>query len=139
MDQRTSALSQPRRAGWQWPVIGLLTGVAAALLVVLGASAWAQEAPLAPIDQRGGHVQVVAGQISDKTYGLYLVDHDKSTICVYQFLPNSRDLRLMAARTYRYDVQLDEFNTHDPLPREVRDLVQQQKRLGSEPQPQPAE
>jgi hypothetical protein len=135
MQSTSHGTTRTNRPAWRWPIIGLLSGLAAALLVVLGASARAQEASLPLLDQRGGNVKVVAGQISDKTYGLYLVDYEKSTICVYQFLPNSHKLRLMAARTYRYDVQLDEFNTHDPLPREVRDLVQQQKRLGSEPQP----
>lgn len=135
MDTKPHGLPRAHRPAWRWPIIGLLTGLAAALLVVLGASARAQETPLSPLAKPGPGVMVVAGQISDKTYGLYLVDYEKSTICVYQFLPNSHKLRLMAARTYRYDVQLDEFNTHDPLPREVRDLVQQQKRLGSEPQP----
>jgi hypothetical protein len=35
----------------------------------------------------------------------------------------------MAARNYKFDVQLDEYNT-EPLPREIQKLVQQHKRLG---------
>jgi hypothetical protein len=36
---------------------------------------------------------------------------------------------LVAARTYEFDVRLDSYNSGDPLPGEVRELVGKQKRL----------
>ena len=74
-------------------------------------------------------VFVMAGQISPKTYGLYLVDYKNKTICVYRYDSGKRNLRLMATRTYRYDVKLDSFNVGEPGPLEVKDLIETQKRL----------
>jgi hypothetical protein len=65
---------------------------------------------------------VAAGQITQDSYGLYLVDPRARRICVYQWLPTPRQLRLLAVRNVRYDLQLDEYNTA-PLPREIRQLV----------------
>jgi len=60
---------------------------------------------------------------------LYLVDLKRGTICVYQYLPASRRLRLMAARLFVYDQQLEDFNNESPTPREVKKLVEQQRSL----------
>ncbi|MDY7009550.1 MAG: hypothetical protein SVV80_02210 [Planctomycetota bacterium] len=74
-----------------------------------------------------GKVFAIAGQVTKDTYGLYLVDMKNGTICVYQFLNNGR-LKLMAARTFIYDCQLDSYNT-EPLPQDVAKLVARARRL----------
>jgi len=79
-----------------------------------------------------GGAFIVAGQITPDTYGLYLVDTQHATIALYEYQPSSRKLRLLAARTYMFDVQLDEYNT-ELSPREVKKLVAQQKRLENTP------
>jgi hypothetical protein len=111
----------------RWPIVVALAVVAMGLVVTLVITA--AEAQVRPT-ARGGkdNIFVVAGQLSDRTYGLYLVDYDNKTICVYQFLDNPRKLRLMATRTYAFDVRLDEYNT-EPGPREIKQLVDNQKRL----------
>jgi hypothetical protein len=101
---------------------------AGALLVALGLSV--TDAGAAQVSSAGENgVFAIAGQISRETYGLYLVDYNNKTICVYRFYPSDRKLQLMAARTYEFDVKLDSYNTSQPLPAEVRELVGQQKRL----------
>lgn len=76
-----------------------------------------------------GGVVVVPGQIGPDAYGLYLVDTGRRTISVYQYTSgNVRKLKLLAARTYTYDSQLDEYNT-EPSPRDIKSLVEQHKRL----------
>ena len=106
------------RSSWtsgRWAVLMVLSALAGGLLVALTTgmpSAYAQAAPATRTDP----VLVVGGQISAQTYGLYLVDYEQKTICVYEYMPKDRKLRLMAARTYRFDSQLDEFNTDKPLP-----------------------
>jgi len=90
----------------------------------------AGEAEAASVSGAGkDNVFVVAGQISRETYGLYLVDYNNKTICVYQYTSGNRKLQLVAARTYEFDVKLDSYNSSDPLPGEVRELVGKQKRL----------
>ncbi len=110
----------------RWGMVMLL----AVIVVMLGRELVSSPAPA---DARtgwagqDGKVFAIAGQVTKDTYGLYLVDMKNGTICVYQFLDNGR-LRLMAARTFIYDCQLDSYNT-EPLPRDVAKLVAKARRL----------
>ena len=112
----------------KWCVVGLLAVIAACLLVEVGVSVSTGQAPATTA---GGmkNVFVVAGQITKDTYGLYLVDVEYGTICMYDWVPQKQKLRLMAARTFLFDRQLDDYNT-EISPGEIKKLVAQQKRLG---------
>lgn len=110
-----------------WLIAGLLGVIAVCLVIEVGSS-------IASARQAGGvasgdSVLVVAGQITRDSYGLYLVDLESKSICVYQWLGGPRKLRLMAARSYVFDRKLDEYNT-EPSPREIKELVEQARRLG---------
>ena len=116
-----------------WAIAAALSAVAVLLGMELSAGsskAYAQAGGVAARD----NVLVVAGQITGDSYGLYVVDIEKSTIGVYQWLPSARKLRLMAARNYTFDLQLDEYNT-EPFPREIKRLVEEHSRLGAESRP----
>ena len=131
----TNAVSSPSGPGqilWgRWLIVAGLGVVAAGLLVSLGFTA-AGGSGSAARPERRDDIFVVAGQISRETYGLYLVDYKNSTICVYQLTPRDRQLRLVAARTYAYDVQLDAYNTPEEMsPSEVRRIINKQRRLKS--------
>jgi hypothetical protein len=126
--------SPPRRplaspaAAAKWLAVMLLGVIAAGLLLEAGfgtAPARAQVAARTP-----GHLIAVAGKVTSETYGLYLLDEKNGTISVYQYVPARRKLRLMAVRNFRFDVQLDEYNTEPPV-REIKDLVQKHKRLST--------
>lgn len=131
MNEIAVAGKTPQPPRWaRWSLVVVLAMFSAGLLVTLGVNLASAQAQPVTAESKNG-VFVVAGQISHETYGLYLVDYEKHTICVYQYHPKDRKLRLMAARTYRFDVQLDEYNTSEPLPRDVKNLVEQHKRLGS--------
>lgn len=113
----------------RWSLLVVLSVAAAGLLASLTMQAGAQIAPR-PAAGAPGEVFVTAGRISGETYGLYLVDYTNRTISVYQVDAKAKTdrLRLMASRTYAYDVRLDDFNT-TPSPREIQKLVDQHKRL----------
>jgi hypothetical protein len=116
----------------RWVLVTVLSMAAGALLTTAltgTTQAEGQESGKRSVDP----VLVVSGQISHNAYGLYLVDYEQKTICVYQYTPKERNLRLVAARTYRFDVQLDEHNTASPKPREVQEMVKSQRRLGTTP------
>jgi hypothetical protein len=116
----------------RWVLVTVLSMAAGALLTTAltgTTQAVGQESGKRSVDP----VLVVSGQISSNAYGLYLVDYEQKTICVYQYTPKERNLRLVAARTYRFDVQLDEHNTASPKPREVQEMVKSQRRLGTTP------
>ncbi len=132
MKNTISSPNRNKQILWaRWSAVVLLGIIAAGLLVSLGMSA--AVAQTQPVGEGGKEsVFVVAGQISRETFGLYLVDYKNSTICVYQFTGKDRMLRLIAARTYAYDVQLDAYNTPEEMsPAEVRRTVIKQKRLKS--------
>ena len=114
----------------QWVIVAVLSVIAACLMLELGFGASSATAQVTSVG--GNDMLVVGGQITKDSYGLYLVDMKRQSLCVYQWLPGTRKLRLMAARTFKYDVQLDEYNADKPTPRDVKRLVEQHKRLGGE-------
>ena len=117
-----------------WVVAALLAVIAACLLVEVGMSVASARAPVAGA-AAGDSVLVVAGQLTRDSYGVYLVDIESRSICVYQWLSGARKLRLAGARTYTYDRQLDEYNT-EPSPSEIKKIVSKARRL-DEAQPHP--
>lgn len=88
-------------------------------------AAWAQQPPIAG----GAGVFIMPAQLSSNTWGVYLLDVDAQTLAVYQYLPGDRQLQLVAARTYRHDRRLQQFNTAAPSPREVEELLRMEERL----------
>ncbi len=116
-----------------WFVAALLGVIAACLVIEAGVSVASGDGdevvtPASRETAHSGSLLAVTGKISRDQYGLYLLDLESRTICVYQWLSNSRKLRLVAARNYTYDRQLDNYNT-EPPPREIRDLVEKARRL----------
>lgn len=108
-----------------WVAMVLLAGLTGGLAVEL-----LRSPPAAGQAAQAGasSLFVVPAQLSRDSYGLYLVDPQNSTICVYQYLVNERRLRLVAARTCLFDRQLDSYNT-EPEPAEIEKLVQDARRL----------
>jgi len=85
-------------------------------------AAYAQnQAPIAG----GAGIFIMPAQMQTNVWGAYLLDVDNKTICAYQFYAGERKLRLVAARSYRYDTRLENFNT-DISPKEVKALVERQ-------------
>ena len=116
-----------RRSAGSWLIVILLAVIATCLLLQAGFATSAARAQVGAGGQR--NVFVVAGEVAPNMHGLYLVDLNNGTICVYQYVPQARRLRLVAARTFVYDVKLDDFNNEEPVPRDVKKLVEQQERL----------
>lgn len=122
----------------RWMIIALYLNAAllAAMLMILLSrnnapgilpAAFGQHQP--PIGGGAG-VFIVPAQFSSNAFGCYLMDIDAQTLCVYQFFPADRQLRLVAARNFRWDRRLGNFNTEKPTPEEVRQLVEQQQQSG---------
>ncbi|HWB54614.1 MAG TPA: hypothetical protein VG722_10490 [Tepidisphaeraceae bacterium] len=85
----------------------------------------------------GAGVFIMPGQFSRDTYGCYLMDVDTQTLCVYSWDAADRKLKLLAARSFRYDRQLTDYNTENPSPAEVRELIQRESAGLSGPRTQP--
>lgn len=107
---------------------GLLAAVVLVLLTRgsgVGSTAHAAPPMVQPI-AGGGGIFLMPAQFSMNTWGCYVMDIDQQTLCAYQYFPGQNQLRLTAARHFRYDRMLHNFNTY-PSPQEVEQLVEVQK------------
>ena len=82
-----------------------------------------------------GRILVVPVQIERDSYGLAMVDTVGQTLWVYEL--NSRGpaysrLRLLAARSWRYDRRLQRYNTAEPKPDQVKMLLENLGQLQEE-------
>jgi hypothetical protein len=85
----------------------------------------------------GAGLFMMPGQFSERTFGVYIMDVDANTLCAYQYIPGERNLRLVAARHFRHDRRLQNYNTENPTPEEVRVLVEKQNQaMRGAPQPE---
>ncbi|MHC4792269.1 MAG: hypothetical protein ACYS8Y_12715 [Planctomycetota bacterium] len=74
-----------------------------------------------------GGIFVIPVQIERDSYGLAMVDTVGQTLWIYEL--NSRGpahnrLRLLAARSWRYDKLLQQYNTAEPKPEQVKRLLE---------------
>ena len=88
-----------------------------------------------------GGILVIPVQIERDSYGLAMVDTVGQTVWIYELKsrgPARNRLRLLAARSWRYDRLLQQYNTDEPKPEQVRMLLeslgQQRKRWDEEKQ-----
>jgi hypothetical protein len=113
--------------------IGLLANAAILLTrdrfpdITLDRAALAQATPATgqPLGARG--IYMMPAQLGPMTSGLYLMDVDSGTICVYKALPESNRFTLMAARSFKYDRFLEDFNNDKPRPKDVQKLIEAQR------------
>lgn len=76
-------------------------------------------------------------QFGTNVWGVYLMDIDTQSICAYEFLPGERVLRFVAARNFRSDRKLGNWNTQ-PDPAEIAKLLDvQQGGVRGAPPPAP--
>ena len=104
---------------------------AATTLLIRHAPNTAQAAGQTPSD---GLAQVIPVPLDfgSGSIGLALVDRNYHTICIYQYHPRHdphKRLALVAARSFRYDIRLEQFNTDQPLPHEVKELLLRSEQL----------
>lgn len=112
-----------------WTLAAVLAVLAGALLMELGTTPSLAQSGSAG---NGGRVLVVAGLVAPDAYGLYVLDTVQNTMAIYQWQPGLKQLKLLAARNYLYDLQLEDYN-NDPktTPGEIRRMVEQQRLMGA--------
>jgi hypothetical protein len=100
-------------------MLGILMMLLSGRSPVLMDAAWAQNQ--LPIGGGAG-VFIVPAQFSDRSFGCYIMDVDSQTLCAYQYY--EKQLRLVAARNFRWDRRLGQFNSTNPTPQEVQQMVE---------------
>jgi phage FluMu protein Com len=66
-------------------------------------------------------------QIAPGFDGIVLIDHQNRNLCIYQYNarnPAHERLTLLAARNFRYDLQLEDYNNADPRPGTVKEWLE---------------
>ena len=70
---------------------------------------------------------MMPAQLGMNAWGLYILDVESGTVCVYRATPETSRFKLMAVRYFRNDRFLIDFNNDSPTPREVLKQVEQQR------------
>ncbi len=118
--QRTTAL---------WLMVVLLAVIATTLLVRDG-RAWSPPPVLADNPAAGTKgVFAFTGQLDRNRYGLFMVDVESSNLWCYEYLPGTRKLKLVAARSFRADRYLEDYANDEPTPSQVQAMLKDQSRI----------
>ncbi len=110
--------------GRLWVVLA----IAAAGLVFVGEGLRSKTA-LGNLSQRSetDNIAVVPVQIGRDNFGIVMVDKAGKTLWVYEIssrAPAPNRLRLLAARNFEYDQLLQDYNTAEPRPGQVKEILQ---------------
>lgn len=73
----------------------------------------------------GGGVYVMPCQFHPNVWGCFLMDTEHQTLCTYEYRSGEKALVLTAARHFRYDLQLKNYDTF-PAWYDIKKLVQDQ-------------
>lgn len=111
-----------------WVIALLLAVIATTLIVRTGAATPSMVFADRPMAGAGG-VFAFTGQLDKNSYGLFMMDLDEKSLWVYQYLPATRKLKLVAARSFDYDRYLKDYNNESPTEREVRGLLEDQRKI----------
>lgn len=74
-------------------------------------------------DKHLSGIHVIPTQISATRWGMILVDTRNDVFSVYRFVGTQSRIQLMASRSFRYDLQLKDFNNIAPTPAQVKAMV----------------
>jgi hypothetical protein len=77
---------------------------------------------------RADEVSVVPIQLGRESYGIAMVDPKRETVWLYEINtrgPAHSRLKLLAARSWHYDKLLEEYNSAEPKPKQVKDIIEQ--------------
>jgi len=120
----------------KWWVLTAIVAVGAVGMLFMG-NKWGSpaNAQVQPQFSGDGSIMVMPIQVGRESYGLAMVDTDSQTLWIYELnnrAPAYNRLRLLAARSWRYDRLLQRYNTAEPKPEQVKMLVENLSRLGKE-------
>ena len=76
---------------------------------------------------QSAHVTAFPVQIRPGYDAIALIDHQNQTICLYQYTLNSpahQRFSLLAARSFKYDSKLTDYNNADPRPEDVKQWLE---------------
>jgi len=67
--------------------------------------------PEMPAIAGGNGIFVMPCQLHPEVWGCYVIDTQRQTLCTYEYRAGEKSLVLSAARNFRYDLDLKNYNT----------------------------
>lgn len=111
-------------------VIALLLAVIATTLIVRADGPTFAGTAFADSPMTGARgIMAFTGQLDKNSYGLFMMDVDARTLWIYQYLPATRKLKLVATRSFDHDRYLKNYNNDTPTVDEVRGMLDDQRRV----------
>jgi len=127
---------RPGRPSGPHPVFWIIAVCLVVLTVraILPAGGSIDPAAFAQTVSSGGARGVFAfsGEIGKGVSGVWMVDTDTNTIWAYEYQAQKGCLRLAAARSWRYDRYLENYNGCDLPPDAVERMIEEQRGLRME-------
>ena len=81
--------------------------------------------PFAPATVGSGDLIAVPAAMGDKGQLLTVIDPRLQSMAVYTVEASTGKIALRSVRNIHYDLQMSEFNSENPLPREIRLQLEQ--------------
>ncbi len=106
-------------------VVGALVGAGllTAVLTAVPPQSPALAQPAAPLAS-GGELMTLVLPPGDKHHGIVVIDPRVRVLSVYHIDRASGEVALRSVRQIHWDLQMSEFNCVDPLPRQIRAMLE---------------
>ena len=111
-------------------IIAILLAIIATTMVVRTQGSLALPPAYADQPMAGARgVFAFTGQLDKNRYGLFMMDVDSSNVWCYEYLPSTRKLKLVAARSFRFDRYLENYSCDEPSPEQIQEMLRDQNRV----------
>ncbi len=105
-------------------VLGMFVGVILVTVVVGFSEAWGQRPVVAEEHSSDAKSLVALSAVADGRQQITLVDPKAKVVAVYHIDQATGTIALRSVRQVHWDFQLDDFNTTNPTPREIRAMAE---------------
>jgi hypothetical protein len=91
------------------------------------------------VENRQSDIIAIPLQLRGGIDGIAIIDKSNYTICIYQYQghrPDDERFVLLSARSFRYDRLLQDYNTAEPRPDTVKQIIEHNQKIQKQPQQQ---
>lgn len=129
-ERNAIAVAVPQQRQTVLWIIAILLAIIATALVLRPEYGFAAPRAYGDSPMMGSRgLMAFTGQIDKYSYGLFMVDTDNSTVWCYQYVPGTRRMKLVAARSFMYDRYLEDFNIDEPTLEQARGMLAKQRKI----------
>jgi hypothetical protein len=128
--QPVVVVAQPRQTVW-WIIAICLAIIATALVMRPGTGPFALPAAFGDTPMAGARgIFAFTGQIDTNRFGLFMMDVDSRNVWCYEYLPSTRKLRLVFARSFDFDRYLEDYNLDtDTNPEHIKKMLEEHRKI----------